>query len=248
MAIDLIFRAFGLALSQLGDRRFRRVLALGVGLTLALLVATVAGFTWLIDYLTPEDVWLPILGEVRWVDDLLSWGGLFLLLFLSVFLMVPVASIITSLFLDDVADAVEAEYYPHLSPSPRASFGDGLRDTVNFLGLLIGANILALIASLVLAAMLIPAGPFIFLAVNGLLLGREYFTLAAMRRLGRRGARELRRRHAGTIWLAGMAMALPLAVPVVNLLIPIFGAATFTHLFHLLAPGPDASSVPRRRP
>jgi uncharacterized protein involved in cysteine biosynthesis len=29
-------------------------------------------------------------------------------------------------------------------------------------------------------------------------------------------------------------MALPLAVPVVNLLVPVIGAAAFTHIFHRL--------------
>ena len=38
MALDTIFKAFGLALGQIGDPRFRRVLLTGVGLTLALLV------------------------------------------------------------------------------------------------------------------------------------------------------------------------------------------------------------------
>ncbi|HSF62967.1 MAG TPA: EI24 domain-containing protein, partial [Paracoccaceae bacterium] len=69
---------------------------------------------------------------------------------------------------------------------------------------------------------------------NGFLLGREYFTLAAMRRLGRQGARDLRRKHPWRIWIAGTLMAAPLSVPVVNLVIPVLGAATFTHLFHRL--------------
>lgn len=55
-----------------------------------------------------------------------------------------------------------------------------------------------------------------------------------MRRIGRDGAKELRREHFATIWLAGTLMAIPLSVPLVNLLIPILGAATFTHLFHTL--------------
>ena len=58
--------------------------------------------------------------------------------------------------------------------------------------------------------------------------------LAAMRRVGRAGAKELRRAHTGTIWLAGTLMAIPLSIPLVNLLIPIIGAATFTHLYHNL--------------
>jgi CysZ protein len=242
MALSLILRSFGLALSQLGDPAFRRVFFLGVALALALLIAATAGFAWLIEWVTPEEAWLPVLGEVNWLDDLLSWGALFLLAFLSVFLMVPVASAITSMFLDDVAEAVEARHYPELPPAPRVPFGDALRDTVNFLGVLVGANLVALILYLFFA----PAAIFIFWALNGFLLGREYYTMCAMRRVGRKAARELRRRHAGTIWLAGILMAVPLSVPLVNLVIPILGAATFTHLFNLL-PGSDGAASVRGR-
>ena len=45
-------------------------------------------------------------------------------------------------------------------------------------------------------------------------------------------AKELRQRHMLTNWIAGVLMAMPLSVPLVNLLIPIIGAATFTHIFH----------------
>jgi uncharacterized protein involved in cysteine biosynthesis len=51
-------------------------------------------------------------------------------------------------------------------------------------------------------------------------------------------ARQLRRRHGWQIWLAGALMAIPLTIPVVNLVVPILGAATFTHLFHRLAGTP----------
>jgi uncharacterized protein involved in cysteine biosynthesis len=243
MALGTIFNAFGLALGQISDPRFRRVLLLGIALALFLLIGASAGLVWLIDWLTGEQVWLPVLGEVNWLDDLFSWGAAFLLLFLSVFLMIPVASAITSMFLDDVADAVEAEHYPSLPPATPVPFGDALRDTVNFLGVLVAVNLVAIILYLFLA----PIALLIFWAVNGFLLGREYFTLAAMRRVGRVEAKRLRRRHAGTIWLAGVLMAIPLSVPLLNLMIPILGAATFTHLYHLL-PGKDgASNVPGRR-
>jgi uncharacterized protein involved in cysteine biosynthesis len=53
-----------------------------------------------------------------------------------------------------------------------------------------------------------------------------------MRRLGRTGAIAARKRHSARIWLAGTLMAAPLSIPVVNLFVPILGAATFTHLFH----------------
>lgn len=228
MAINVIFRAFGLAVSQLSDARFRRVFFMGIVLALVLLIGATAGFAWLIDYVTPEQAWLPILGEVRWLDDLFSWGAAFLLAFLSIFLMVPVASAITSMFLDDVADAVETLHYPALPrPSP-VPFGEALRDTVNFLGVLIGANILALLVYLFFP----PLAPVIFWALNGFLLGREYFTMAAQRRMSRADAKALRSQHVVTIWVAGCLMAVSLTVPLLNLLVPILGAATFTHLFH----------------
>lgn len=227
----MIFADFAKALAQLGDARFRRVLGIGIALSIALLVAAYAGLLWVIEAADPESFEIPIVGKITWLGDLLSWGSLFFMLFLSMFLMIPVASAITSLFLDDVAQAVEDKHFPHLPIPPRVPVWTAVVDTVNFLGLLIGANLLAFL----LYALLPFAIPFLFFGMNGFLLGREYFQIAAMRRLGRDGARALRSRHIGKIWFAGCLMALPLAIPVVNLLIPVLGAATFTHLYHRLA-------------
>lgn len=229
----MILGSFLAALGQLGDRRFRRVLALGVALAFALLVAVYAGFLWLIQSWTPETVEIPLVGPVGGLDTLLSWGSALFMLGLSVFLMMPVASLFTGLFLEDVAQAVEDRHYPDLPPVPRLPWDDALVDSANFFALLLGVNAVAVL----LYAFAGPFIPVVFWAVNGFLLGREYFTLAAMRRLGRQGARELRRRHPWRIWAAGTLMAAPLSVPVVNLLIPVLGAATFTHLFHRLNRG-----------
>ena len=82
-----------------------------------------------------------------------------------------------------------------------------------------------------------PLAPFVFWLVNGFLLGREYFQLVAVRRMPVAEAAALRRRHAGRLWLAGVLMAVPLSVPVLNLVVPIVEVAVFTHQFHRLAPG-----------
>ena len=227
----MIFASFFKALAQLGDPRFRRVLMLGVGLTLALLVAVYAGFLGLLQWTLGAGAELPLIGRVTWLDDLLGWSSLLLMVILSVFLMIPVASAITSMFLDEVASAVEDRHYPHLPAATKVPLWDAFRDTLNFLGVLIGANILALFAY----GLIPPAAVFIFWALNGYLLGMEYFQLAAMRRLGRAGASALRRQHRGTIWLAGVLMTMPLSLPLINLLIPILGAATFTHIYHEIA-------------
>jgi uncharacterized protein involved in cysteine biosynthesis len=233
MAIGMIFSAFLKTLSQIGDRRFRKVLFLGIALTVALLVAVFAAFLWFLQITVGDQAVIPLVGEVTWLDDLLSWSSVFVMIVLSVFLMVPVASAITSMFLDEVAQAVEDRHYPHLPPATKVPFGEAVKDTINFLGILLGANILAII----LYAMFPPAALFIFWGMNGYLLGMEYFTLAAIRRVGREGAKDLRRRYRGTIWLAGTLMAMPLSLPLVNLVIPILGAATFTHIYHGLTGG-----------
>lgn len=226
----MIFGAFLKALGQIGDRRFRRVMLLGVGLSFLLLVGVYALFLGAIQWLVPETVEIPFVGPVGGLDTLLSWGSLFLMIGLSIFLMMPVASAFVGLFLEDVADAVEDRHYPQLPPATPVGLFDGAIDALNLFGAVVAANVLALF--------LYPfAGPFVpvvFWAVNGYLLGREYFTLVAMRRLGRPGAKALRARHSGTIWLAGTLMAAPLSIPIVNLVVPVLGVATFTHLFHRL--------------
>lgn len=226
----MIFSDFVKAVAQLTDRRFRRVLWLGLLLTLALLIGIYALFLWFIQTFASDPMALPVIGQVEWVGALLSVGSLLIMLALSVILMVPVASAFSGLFLEDVAQAVEDRHYPQLPPVPRQGLGQTLIDTVNFFGLLVAVNLVAVLAY----GFAGPAAPLIFWALNGFLLGREYFQLAAMRRLGRAGARALRRHHPLQIWFAGILMAVPLSIPLVNFLVPVLGAATFTHLFHRL--------------
>jgi CysZ protein len=227
----VILTDFFKALGQMDDRAFRRVLFLGLGLTIAFLVGLHAAWLALVDVIADGPLVLPFVGEVTWIGSLLNWGGLGVIVLMSIFLMIPVASAITSFFLEDVADAVEAKYYPTLMPAPKVRFFDALSDTALFFFVLIGANIAALFAYAMLPFLAVP----IFYALNGYLLGREYFTIAAMRREGRAGAKEMRRQFSGQIWIAGILMALPLTIPIMNLFIPILGAATFTHLYHRLA-------------
>ena len=93
----MIFPSFFKALGQIGDPRFRRVMGLGVLLALALLAAVYAGFLVLINSFVPGTIDLIFVGPITGIDALLGWGSLFLMLGLSVFLMVPVASAFSGL-------------------------------------------------------------------------------------------------------------------------------------------------------
>jgi uncharacterized protein involved in cysteine biosynthesis len=223
----------GRALGQLGDPRFLRVLWRALAVTLvgfvAVFWAVVTGLGWLL----PESVTLPWIGPVGFLDNLASWAAVGLMLVLSVVLMVPTAAAVVGFFLDDVAAAVEARHYPGLPPATELSLWQQLADAARFLGLVVAVNLVALAIYLLVP----PLAPFVFWLVNGFLLGREYFQLVAMRRLGPADAAALRRRHFWRIWAGGTAMAVPLSVPVVNLLVPILGVAVFTHQFHRLRGG-----------
>ena len=76
-----------------------------------------------------------------------------------------------------------------------------------------------------------PVFPFVFYGVNGYLLGREYFELVALRRLGAREARALRLARRGPLILAGALVAVLLTIPVVNLVAPVVATAAMVHLF-----------------
>lgn len=225
--IDDVLRA----IAQLGDPRFRRVLLLGVGLSLALLIGFSAVLVWGASALVGPSVTLPWLGEVTWLDNVAGWAALPFTLIASVFLMVPVASAFTGLFLDRIVDAVENRHYPGLPPARRQGWVETLRESAGFLGLVVGVNLLALVAYVFLA----PFALFIFWGVNGFLLGREYAQMVAARRMSRPEAAAFRTRNRASIWAMGVVMAVPLSVPILNLLVPVVGTAAFAHLFHRLA-------------
>jgi uncharacterized protein involved in cysteine biosynthesis len=218
------------AVGQLGDPRFRRVLLTGVGLSLALLIGFSAVLIWLARWLVGPEVTIPWIGTVTWLDEAAGFALVPVTLAASVFLMVPVASAFTGLFLDRIAAAVEDRHYPHLPPARPQPWAEVMRETLGFLGLVVVVNLLALVAYLLLA----PLALFIFWGVNGFLLGREYAQMSAARHLPPAEARGFRARHRASIWATGVLMAIPLSVPVLNLLVPVLGAATFTHLFHRL--------------
>lgn len=220
------------ALGQIDDRRFLGVLASGIGLSIALLFAFTVAFAWTVGLIIPDSFALPWIGEITWIDNVASLAVIPVMFFASIFLMTPVASAFTGFFLDSVVDAVEDRHYPDREPVSALPFTSALGEALSFLGLMIVVNLAALVLYLLFA----PFAPLIFWGVNGLLLGREYATLVAQRRLGRAGARSFRKAHRLEIWGIGILMAIPLTIPLVNLAVPIIGTAAFTHLFHRLTP------------
>jgi uncharacterized protein involved in cysteine biosynthesis len=229
--------SFRLAAAQLLHPSLRRFLfggILGAASVFALLWAVV---WWLLAGIDPTS--LPLIG---WLVDLS--GGLFdwiagfviaTTLGLVTFLLYPgVVVLIVSLFLDHVADAVEARHYPNLPPPRSQKLAEIVFQSMRFAGVLIALNILALPIYAVLF-FLPPFNIVLFYLLNGYLIGREYFELVAFRRLDPAATRALRKSSRGSLLVAGAFLTLLMTIPIVNLCAPIFSAAFMTHLFHRLA-------------
>jgi len=224
----MIIRSVSDAIGQWSDPKFRRAIWFGLALSVALLFAMYAIVLLVVQILTPDTWTLPWIGDIGGLPTLLSLASIAVMLVLSVFLMVPVASAFTGLFLDDVADAVEARHYPHLPQAPRAAFWPALVDSMRYFGVLVVLNLIGMVVFLFSGG----TGIVLLWLINGYLLSREYFTMIALRRMPPAEAHALRKANFFRLWMAGALMAIPLSVPLVNLFMPVVGAASFTHLFH----------------
>ncbi|MER8592052.1 sulfate transporter family protein [Mesorhizobium sp. M1182] len=221
----MILDAARAALSRLFSPEFRSVFLKTLALTLLALAALWFGMKSLFEWLAWPwiDAWLPALPSwAGWLGAVVAGIGLALGLAL---LIAPVTAIIAGLFLDDVAEVVERTDYPTDPPGRAVPALRSLVLAIRFFGVVILGNIVALLLLLV-PGINIAA----FFIVNGYLLGREFFEFAAMRFRPEAEAKALRRKYAGTVFLAGLLIAAFLAVPLLNLLTPLFAAAMMVHL------------------
>src|SRR5271157_1913488 len=200
----------------------RRIVAFSLTLTIltfALLWLAVAGVL----YHTAFFEWRPF----NWLVDLM--GGLAVLA-LSWLLFPAVVTLILSLFLERIAAAVEALDYPGYGPPRRQPIRETLGAMLRLTALTLLLNMLALPAYLLLPGINL----FLFLALNGYLLGREYFEVVALRRLDAAAARAARNQFGLRVFLGGVVIAALFAVPVVNLVAPVFATAFMVHVFEAL--------------
>ncbi|MCF1505094.1 sulfate transporter family protein [Afifella sp. H1R] len=205
------------SLEEILSPPFRNVLWKSVGLTLGLLLVL-----WLVlEGLVVHFLALPY----PWLETGLTIvSGIGLVVGLA-FLAAPATSLFAGIFLDEIAEVVEKNHYPNEPLGRALPLMEGILTTLQFTLVVVGVNLVAL--PLVL---FVGFGVVIFFVANGYLLGREYFDLAARRFHDRRVAKILRLRHSGRIFLAGLVIAGFTAVPLVNLLAPLFATAFMVHV------------------
>jgi len=224
----MILDAARAAAGQLFSPEFRSVFLKTLGLTLLALVAVWFGLKEVFEWLALP--WLDALfpgvpGWVGWLGFIAAIiAGIGLALGLAL-LIAPVTAIVAGIFLDDIAETVERTDYPSDPPGQAVPALRAIVLALKFFAIVIAGNIVALLLLLVPGVNIAA-----FFLVNGYLLGREFFEFAAMRFRSEDDAKALRAKHAVTIFLAGLVIAGFLAIPLLNLLTPLFAAAMMVHL------------------
>ena len=213
-----MIRAFLLAVGQITEPALFGVTLRSVLATLLLALLLVGGVWYALFETT-----LFKLPYLEWAADVL--GGL-LVVALPVLLFPALVVAVSGFFLDEVVKAVERRHYPALPPGRDQGVLEGLWSALKFLGLVLVLNLLFLPLYLVPGLNLI-----LFPALNGYLLGREYFELVAVRRMGPAEMRVMRRERRLGLFSGGVIIAFLSLVPFVNLLTPVLATAFMVHLF-----------------
>ena len=165
-------------------------------------------------------------GVLAWALDAL---GSIAAAVLAMWLFLPVAAIIGTLYFERIARAVERRFNPSLPPAQPAPLPDQLRDGIAVGLRVLGLNVLALLLTLFLPGIGFPIG----WAIASWAIGRGLFVAVAMRRMNRPDAEALYRGLRPIVLTQGGAMAAAAYFPLLNLLIPVVGTAAMVHVLDL---------------
>jgi uncharacterized protein involved in cysteine biosynthesis len=204
-------------LAQLSDPKLRSVLVISVLGTLALILALTFGAIWMIEQLGQTGI--------GWIDAILPWLagiGTFVLALLA---FPGTVQVLSGVFLDRVAEAVEARHYTDLPPARPQPLSETIIESLRFALVSIGLNLLVLPLYLLLPGINL----LLFYGLNGYLLGREYAELVATRRMTHDEIKDFRIANRGRLFLGGVVIAAATTVPVLNLATPVLATAFALH-------------------
>jgi len=215
-----VFLPVARAVGQLDDPALIGVLLGSIAWSIASFAALHVGAIWIIHRVLALHGWL------AWAADVLGSVAASLL---ALWLFLPVAVAIGTMYFDRIAQAVERRFYPWLPPQQGASFLAQAWDGVAVALKVLALNILALVLALILPGI----GLFLGWMIAAYAIGRGLFVAVAMRRMPRMMAESLYRANRGLVLIQGAILALAAYVPILNLLIPIVGVATMVHVLDM---------------
>jgi CysZ protein len=167
-------------------------------------------------------------GAIRALDEVIALVATVASLW---FLFPPLATTVMGALLDDVVDAVEDRHYPSTRAPHPLGFWRGLRLGAGSAMRILVWNLA--FSPLYVALLLTAIGPaFLFLAVNAVLLGREYVEMVMARHVPKDQLNAVLKAKRPAILGVGFIASAFFLIPIVNLAAPIVGAALATHAAH----------------
>lgn len=227
-----LLASLALGFGQLFDGSVLRILLKSVAVTLLVFMVVALAGWYALDWALAHALAWAGLEDTSFAgaDGLRGALALLLALIGLWFVWRIVAMGVVQFFADEVVQAVEARHYPHEASTARdLSFGEQAGNAARAAGRALLFNLLAVPLALVL--LFTGVGTFaVFWVVNALLLGRELQDMVWLRHRQDKA-------HAAPVgrserFLLGGLIAAMLAVPLVNFLAPVLGAASATHLVH----------------
>ncbi len=212
--VAALFKSFG----QLHDPVFRRVMLISLMWSILVYAALVVGSWQLVEHVSLlQNGFLDVVVRVA--------AGLAAVAVATLFFPGIVMGV-EGFMLEDVAHAVDRRHYAFLPPARPQGWGELIASTVRLLVATVVLNIVALPVYLFVPGLNL----VVFYLLNGYLLGREYFELAALRRMDLADARLMRRRHIWRVIEAGALITVLLSIPVAGWFIPVVATAFMVHL------------------
>jgi uncharacterized protein involved in cysteine biosynthesis len=222
-----MIRAFELAVAQLGDPKLRVIIWWSLLLSLVLQVGIAVLAWWGLKSFVNF--------QWQWLNELIVWLSGAGVIVLALMLFPASFGIVISIFMEQIADVVEARHYPHLGPARGIPIWTGIWTGVVFLLAVVALNLVMLpfyIAAIFIAGL----GAVLFYAVNGWLTGRMYYEQVALRRLSPAEVTAWRRANSGVLWLTGIVIVFLGTIPILNLIVPVLGVAAMVHVAQSLKP------------
>jgi CysZ protein len=162
-------------------------------------------------------------------SSLFAWLGSLGAGVLAWFLFPAIMPVIVNFFDTRIVRLIETQEYPGAISAHEPPFMPEFLHDVRFTFKALLLNMLALPFYLIPVLNLL-----LFYALNGYLLGREFFVMVARQHMSIEEAAALHKRNSRTASLAGTGLAIAATIPIINLFAPIWGVAVMTHLYHRL--------------
>jgi CysZ protein len=221
----IMFAALSKAFAQLPEQTLRNSVILSVLGALAMILASGFMSGWLVSQIQGFGI--------EWLDSLLGALGGGLVMVLSFMFYPATVMVVAGFFFDRVASAVEDRHYRELPEARHKGLGEIFKSAFVLLAITLVLNILMLPIYL-LTFFVGGLGFVIFYCLNGYLLGREFFEIAASRHMDPKEARALRRSQRWTVFGAGVIIAVMTTIPILNLAVPVIATAFMVNIFQLL--------------